>query len=158
VVQTEARLARGHERRTLRGTAGFSRRRVLVTLVDDVGAIWDWEASAVKIGARRGESLGGWAERVNRVATRVDAWTRGDEGGGLTRVELGGRTTRTTRTLPRPVYAISGLFSPVLTSSAVPLFKLCSLLFLIVSSHGWDTCKGQLHHPNTNTNCHIDAY
>jgi hypothetical protein len=61
VVQTEARLSRGHRRRsTLRGATGFSkRRRMLVKLADEVRTIR--ESSAVKIGARRGESclLGG---------------------------------------------------------------------------------------------------
>jgi hypothetical protein len=61
VVQTEARLARGCEQRTLRGAAGFSRQRcVLVMSVDEVGAIR--ESSAIKIGAQRGESLDCWGK------------------------------------------------------------------------------------------------
>ena len=55
VVQTEARLARGRERRVLCGAAVFSRQRVLVMSADKSWAIC--KSSAVKIGAQRGAHL-----------------------------------------------------------------------------------------------------
>jgi len=76
MVQTEARLARGHVRRVQRGATGFSQRRALVASADGVWAIC--VPAPGEFGAWREEGIGCEEERVDRKVTRVDE----DEVGG----------------------------------------------------------------------------
>ena len=70
MVQTKARLARGHGRRVLRGAMGFSRRRVLVTSADEVWVIR--KPSAIDTWARQEGEFGREEGRVDLIAARVE--------------------------------------------------------------------------------------